>query len=89
MRFAVVRAYMRKEFTELFRTKLIVMVYLLPFMIMLLFGYGIRLEVTHARTLIVDNDKSHLSRLLTDLLLSITATFSIRQCEMRMPSYPV
>ncbi len=66
MRLSVIRAYMRKEFTELFRTKLIVMVYLLPFMIMLLFGYGIRLEVTHARTLIIDNDKSHLSRMLTE-----------------------
>jgi len=65
MKFSVVKAYMLKEFTELFRSKLIVMVYLMPSMIMLLFGYGIRMEVTHARTIIIDNDHSHFSRMLT------------------------
>jgi ABC-type multidrug transport system permease subunit len=65
MRYAVLKAYIRKELTELFRTKLIVMVYLMPSLIMLLFGYGIRMEVTHVRTLILDNDQSHYSRLLT------------------------
>jgi len=65
MKLSVVRAYILKEFTELFRTKLIVMVYLMPSMILLLFGYGIRMEVTHARTLIIDNDQSHFSRMLT------------------------
>ena len=31
-------------------------------MIIILFGYGIRMEVTHARTLVIDNDQSKLSR---------------------------
>ncbi|WP_294956228.1 ABC transporter permease [Sulfurovum sp.] len=65
MNLSVVKAYMLKEFTELLRTKMIIMVYLLPSMILLLFGYGIRMEVTHARTLVIDNDQSHFSRMLT------------------------
>ena len=64
MKWGVIRAYMRKEFTELFRTRLIVMVYLMPTMILLLFGYGIRMEVTHARLIILDYDQSHYSRIL-------------------------
>ncbi len=62
MKWGVIRAYLRKEFTELFRTRLIIMVYMMPMMILLLFGYGIRMEVTHARILIIDNDRSHYSR---------------------------
>ncbi len=65
MKLSVIKAYMLKEFTELFRSKLIIMVYVMPSMIMLLFGYGIRMDVTHARTLIIDNDHSHFSRMLT------------------------
>ena len=64
MKIRTVRAYMLKEFMELFRTRLIVMVYLLPLMILLLFGYGIRMDVTHARILILDHDQSELSRKL-------------------------
>ncbi len=64
MKTGVVKAYMLKEFTEMFRSRLIVMVYLLPTMILMLFGYGIRMNVTHARTLILDNDRSHYSRML-------------------------
>ena len=58
MKLTTIKAYMRKEFTELIRSRLIVMVYLMPSMIMLLFGYGIRMDVTHARVLILDNDQS-------------------------------
>ncbi len=61
MKLTTVKAYMLKEFTELFRSRLIVMVYLMPSMIMLLFGYGIRMDVTHARVLIIDNDQSKYS----------------------------
>jgi len=64
MKIATIKAYMLKEFMELYRTKLIVMVYLLPIMIVLLFGYGIRMDVTHARILIIDNDQSKYSQLL-------------------------
>ena len=62
MKLGVVRAYMLKEIKEMLRSKMIVLVYLLPTMIVILFGYGIRLEVTHARTVILDHDRSRLSR---------------------------
>jgi hypothetical protein len=62
MNLGVVKAYMLKEFRELIRSKMIVIVYLLPTMIIILFGYGIRMEVTHARTLVIDNDHTTLSR---------------------------
>ncbi len=52
---------MLKEFIDLRRSKMIYLVYLLPVMILILFGYGIRLEVTHARTIIIDQDGSKLS----------------------------
>ena len=65
MRMGVIKAYILKELTELFRTRLIVMVYLMPSMILLLFGFGIRMDVTHARIIILDYDQSHYSRMLT------------------------
>ena len=40
---------------------MIFMVYLMPLMIVLLFGYGIKMEVTHSRTIILDNDNSKIS----------------------------
>lgn len=58
MKAGVIKAYILKELTELVRSRFIIMVYLMPSMIMFLFGYGIRMEVTHARTLILDNDQS-------------------------------
>lgn len=64
MRVTTIKAYMQKEFIELFRTRLIIMVYLMPTMIVILFGYGIRMDVTHARILIIDNDHSQYSRKL-------------------------
>nr|WP_321267927.1 ABC transporter permease [uncultured Sulfurimonas sp.] len=65
MKIRTIKAYMLKEFMELYRTRLIVMVYLMPLMIVVLFGYGIRMDVTQARILIIDNDQSQLSRKLT------------------------
>lgn len=64
MKTGIVKAYILKELSELVRSRLIVMVYLLPTMILLLFGYGIRMEVTHARVAIIDNDQSQLSHVL-------------------------
>jgi len=60
----VIKAFMLKEFKELLRSGLIIMVYLMPSMILILFGYGMRMEVSGVRTLIIDNDKSELSRRL-------------------------
>ena len=66
MKLGVVKAYLLKELKELFRSRLIVIVYLLPTMIIILFGYGIRMEVTHARTLVIDNDHTKLSMQLAE-----------------------
>ncbi len=66
MKIATVKAYMLKEFMELYRTRLIMMVYLMPIMIVILFGYGIRMDVKHARLLIIDNDQSKYSQMLTE-----------------------
>jgi ABC-type multidrug transport system permease subunit len=65
MKVTTIKAYMVKEFMELFRTRLIVMVYLMPSMVLLLFGYGIRMDVSHARIVILDNDQSKYSQMLT------------------------
>jgi ABC-2 type transport system permease protein len=62
----VFRAYLLKEFKELIRTRMIFIVYFMPIMIIVLFGYGIRMDVTHSRILIIDNDKSKLSSELTE-----------------------
>ncbi len=64
MRGRVIRAYIAKELTELIRSRFILMVYLMPTMILLLFGYGIRMEVQGARTIIIDHDRSFLSQRL-------------------------
>ncbi|MFA5455931.1 MAG: ABC transporter permease [Sulfurimonas sp.] len=61
MRINTLKAYMLKEFMELFRTRMIIMIYLMPTMVIILFGYGIRMDVTHARVLIIDNDHSKYS----------------------------
>ena len=61
MRLNVIKAYLKKEFIDLIRNKMIVLIYLIPFMILILFGYGIKMEVTHTRTIIIDNDHSKLS----------------------------
>ncbi len=65
MNLGVIKAYILKEIAELVRSKFIVMVYLFPTMVILLFGYGIRMEVTHSRTVILDYDNTKLS---TDLI---------------------
>ncbi|WP_457597529.1 ABC transporter permease [Hydrogenimonas sp.] len=69
MKLGVVKAYLLKEFRELLRSRLIVIVYLLPTMIIILFGYGIRMEVTHARTILIDDDHSKLSQEFTEMFM--------------------
>ena len=64
MKLNVVKAYVLKELTEIIRSRLIIMVFFMPTMVLVLFGYGIRMEVTGARTVIIDNDQSHYSQLL-------------------------
>jgi ABC-2 type transport system permease protein len=62
MRIGVIRAYLKKEFLDILRSRIILLVYIMPSLITLLFGYGIRMEVTHARTVVIDHDGSKLSR---------------------------
>ena len=88
MKIAIVKAYMLKEFMELYRTKLIVMVYLMPLMIVVLFGYGIRMDVEQARIIIIDNDQSQLSRKITTAFshtkyFNATATFMSEKEALR------
>ena len=64
MKLGVIRAYLKKEFLDIVRSRIILLVYIMPTLITLLFGYGIRMEVTHARTIIIDHDGSKLSRTL-------------------------
>ena len=61
MRLSVIKAYFKKEIKELVREKLIIYLYLIPFLFLLLFGYGIRMEVFGSRTLVIDHDRSALS----------------------------
>lgn len=61
MNIGVIKAYMLNEFKDLVRSKMIIMVYLVPLMIIILFGYGIKLDVKHARTVVIDYDKSKIS----------------------------
>ncbi len=65
MKLSIIKAYILKEFKELIRTKLIFMVYLMPTMIVILFGYGIKLDVSHVRLNIIDNDNSKFSQMLS------------------------
>jgi len=61
MKTGIIKAYIKKELLDLYRSKMIFMVYIMPTMILLLFGYGIKIDVTDTRTLIIDNDRSKLS----------------------------
>jgi len=54
-------SFLKKEFIYLIRSKMILLVYLVPVLILFLFGYGIKLQVNHIRTVIVDHDKSVVS----------------------------
>jgi len=64
MKIGVIRAYLKKEFLDIVRSRIILLVYIMPSLITLLFGYGIKMEVTHARTVIIDHDGSKLSQTL-------------------------
>jgi ABC-2 type transport system permease protein len=66
MRVNLLKAYIKKELTEIVRTRLIAMAYLLPLLILVVFGFGIHLNVTHARTVIIDRDNTPLSLRLID-----------------------
>ncbi|MCK5293299.1 MAG: ABC transporter permease [Arcobacteraceae bacterium] len=58
MRFSVISAYFKKEIKELYRENLLWYLYGIPFLFIILFGYGIKMEVIDSRTLILDYDRS-------------------------------
>jgi ABC-type multidrug transport system permease subunit len=64
MKIKTIKAYLKKEIIELIRTKMIIMPYVMPLLILILFGYGIKMQVTGVRVLIIDNDNSQISRQL-------------------------
>ncbi len=61
MKLRIIKAYIKKEFTDLLRSKLILMVYVMPSMILILFGYGIQMQIKNARTVIIDHDNTKIS----------------------------
>ena len=62
MRLNVIKAYLKKEFLDLIRSKMILLVYFMPTLIIFLFGYGLKLEITHAKTIIIDRDNTKLTK---------------------------
>jgi len=64
MRYKIIKGYFVKEMLELLRTKMILMPFFIPFLIVVLFGYGIKMQVTDVRVHIIDNDKTNLSTTL-------------------------
>ncbi|WP_457564577.1 ABC transporter permease [Caminibacter sp.] len=61
MKLNVIKAYLKKEFIDLWRSRMIFLVYLVPSLIIFLFGYGLKLEINHAKTIIIDRDTSKAS----------------------------
>jgi ABC-2 type transport system permease protein len=63
MKFRRVRAMARKEFLHIARdTRSLVMALLVPLFMLILFGYALSLDVDHIPTLVVDHDRTPVSR---------------------------
>jgi ABC-2 type transport system permease protein len=63
MKWRRIRAMARKEFLHIVRdTRSLVMALLVPFFMLMLFGYALSLDVDHIPTLIVDHDQTPASR---------------------------
>lgn len=61
MRFRVIRAYLKKEVKEILRDNTLWFLYLVPFVVFILFGSGIKLTLEHIKTAVLDYDNSKLS----------------------------
>jgi ABC-2 type transport system permease protein len=67
-----VRAVARKEFFHLMRdVRSLFLAFVIPLVLILLFGYALSLDVEHIRTVVVDHDRTETSR---DLLERLDAT---------------
>jgi len=69
MNIRIVRATARKEFYHLIRDfRSLYLAFIIPLLLILLFGYALSLDVDNVRTVVVDHDKTPLSRDLIRLL---------------------
>ena len=63
MKVRKIKAIIVKELKELFRDRVaLVTVFLVPILIMIVFGYGLKLDVKHVPFAVLDYDHSNLSR---------------------------
>ncbi|UCB48751.1 MAG: ABC transporter permease [Deltaproteobacteria bacterium] len=66
MRFIRIKAIARKEFYHLIRDfRSLYLAFFIPLLLILMFGYALSLDVDHIRTVVVDHDKTELSRHLS------------------------
>lgn len=69
MKFLRVRAVAKKELIQIWRDPLsLAMAFLMPVMLLFIFGYAITLDVNNLKTVVYDLDKSRISRELVDSL---------------------
>jgi ABC-2 type transport system permease protein len=68
--FVPVRHMMKKEFIEMRRSKLIIMLVIAPILQAIVFGYVATTDITHVPTMICDEDSSAKSRALADKFLN-------------------
>jgi ABC-2 type transport system permease protein len=68
-----IKAIARKEFYHLSRDfRSLYLAFIIPLLLILMFGYALNLDVDNIRTVVVDHDKTELSR---DFLSRLTASF--------------
>jgi ABC-2 type transport system permease protein len=68
-----IKAIARKEFYHLIRDfRSLYLAFFIPLLLILMFGYALNLDVDNIRTVVVDHDKTELSR---DFLRRLTASF--------------
>lgn len=71
MKFLRVRAVARKEIIQIWRDPLsLAMAFLMPLMLLFIFGYAITLDVNNLRTVVYDRDNSSMSRGLIEAFRS-------------------
>jgi ABC-2 type transport system permease protein len=59
----------RKEFQQVFRdSRMLRVIFVAPIVQLVAFGYAVSTDVRHARTMVVDHDRTQLSRELVDVL---------------------
>jgi ABC-2 type transport system permease protein len=73
LRFISIRAIARKEFYHLIRDfRSLYLAFFIPLLLILMFGYALSLDVDNIRTVVVDHDKTELSR---DLSRKLNASY--------------